>query len=324
MATKTQEASATVDTRMTTGKTYDIPEVKLGSRILEVTLIGGTRMGEKAKEWETKNTDFTGLYASSYFLAPTWNPYLLELSKEERSSITNLFKQDPGKGAETLLNQMSKYERPSVWASDQNDMHDWVLEQLSNYKDGKGYYYDAAKFYEGLVKSQKGVMSLVTDKETGEILGSTFIITGKACIENSTNAAKKIFARKMDNMGASPENTLYTAEMFISPELHGSARAGTLIRLMLGQSLQWANANGFTHVMSWTPGEKEDEHTPANERNPIMGMEAFFNFVDLEQEAKGLDVKMGKDGTVRFAKSPDGPAQWGGNAISKLNHTGRL
>jgi hypothetical protein len=343
MATKTQEAS--VDSRMNTTSTYDMQSVKLGDRTFSIELIGHDRINQKITEWQEKGTNFMSIYASAYLFSPAWNPYIKELLAEDRrkaaeaktngekpqegelSKLTKLFKQNPDKGVDETINRMNKYERPSTWEKDGNEnaMFDWVLEQLNAYKEGRvstskepmGYYPDATAFYQGIVKKGQGVMSIITDKETGEMMAATFLITGKTCMDNSTSAAQKIFAQKIKNMEAEPENTLYTAEMFIAPEIHGSARGGNMIKLMLRQSLQWANANGFTNILSWTPGEKEDK------TNPIINMEKFFNFVDLGEEVKGLDVKMVK-GKISFAKSPDGPAQWGGNSISKLSHTERL
>ena len=89
-------------------------------------------------------------------------------------------------------------------------------------------------------------------------------------MENSTPAAKKIFAQKIANMGAEAENTLYIAEMFIAPEIHGSARGGNMIKLMLRQSLQWANANGFTNIMSWTPGEERGYNQSHNQHGEVL------------------------------------------------------
>ena len=201
----------------------------------------------------------------------------------------------------------------------------WVIEQLDKYiqsrtsgafREPEGYYPDAAIFYQGLVRQGKGIMVAIKDKETNELTAMTFLITGKTCMKNSTPTSKEVFKQKMENMHADPNKTVYVAEMFIDPELRSTPRSGNMIKLMLRQSQQWADAYAFTHILSWTPGEEGDK------TNPVINMENFFSLKNLGAEEHGIDVKMIK-GRIRFAPGPDN-ALWRGVALDDTVNTDRL
>jgi hypothetical protein len=343
---------------MTTGTKYDMHDVKLGDRTVNIELIGMDRINKKISEWENNGKSLLETYAGAYLFHQAWNPIVEQIVAKDRqaikmaeehnkeaakkneppipipegelSKLIKIYKNNTDEGVDATIKIMSEFKHPSTWKpnGDEEGMVTWALDQLIAYKAGKedmdvkpelrkpkGYYPDAADFYMKLFREGQGVMSVITDKKTGDIMGAAFLITGETAIKNSDKVAGDTFTNKIKRMHAKPENTVYIAEMFISPELHGSARAGNMIRLMLRQGMQWANANELTHALSWTPGKKNDPS------NPVLKLEKYVGFIDLHQKHSGVDVKKEEDGVTRFTDAPEaGWVQWGGGPMAIMPH----
>jgi hypothetical protein len=130
-------------------------------------------------------------------------------------------------------------------------------------------------------------MSIVIDKESGKMMGATFVITGQACIDNSDEKVGEMVTKKIAQLGSKAENTAYLAEMFVSPELHGKWKAGIVINSMLEQCLEKGKADGLTAIFTWTLIEEMGDNA-ARSKNPVVRMEDKLGFFSLGKATKGL------------------------------------
>jgi GNAT superfamily N-acetyltransferase len=331
-------------------------EINTGSKILTATVIDAkniAKMFGKGNTYTNMYKDLVEMYARAYFASPVWNPSVTKATREERAELIENFNQSKDAGYTRLLALMIKYapvakeEMPSLiekfnqsgdagykqfkalvkkyppnstWNKDQIDTYNLNLANLITHKKGQGFFYDALFFYKDLVESNNGIMSIITNKESGKMLGATFVITGKACMDNSTEPVKKMFERKIVQLGSEAESTAYLAEMFVSPELQGRWRAGIVINAMLEQCLQQGKADGLTAIFTWTPIE-ERNNTTLRSKNPVIRMEEKYGFFNLGDELKGFDLfQIEKGGKIQtgFTESLVGPVRWAGQVLSKI------
>ncbi len=166
-------------------------------------------------------------------------------------------------------------------------------------KEGMGWFRDALKFYLDQAKAGKGQLLVATDRESGRIIASFFVLTANGFLENASEEKAAELRKVMDQIGASADNTLYVGEIFVSDKIRG-LRGGMVISSMDRLAIDYAIGNGYEHLVAWTLDR--DDNSMLNTAGKL-----GFSRVPDSQADKGADISRMEDGRLGFVAVGNGP-----------------